>query len=200
MKTKYILIASNGKGVGKSTFSLSLAKELKNNKNVNIVQANFADGVRDDVFHLIATHSDITVQWLRDNYNNIKDLSIEYNEKTKGVFVLRTMLNKYSLFLSEFFPANVWAEKYYSSVQKQLENNKTNIIISDDLRRMEEMTYILNREDVLSIYLYKEDVVAPEETSFEGLLNPKDFNLQFTFTEDWSNTKEILDSVLSHVQ
>lgn len=190
-QVKYILIASNGKGVGKSTFANSLAKKLKD-LNFNVEQVNFADGVRTDVFNIIAEHTDVTVEWLQNNYHTIKDTKLVYSEKLNANFVLRTLINKYSLFLSEFFPTNVWAEKYYSTVKTKIVDNNNNIIISDDLRRMEEMKFIQDKEDTLTIYLSKEDVEAPEEKSFEGLLNPKDFDLRFEFTENWSNSNNIL--------
>lgn len=195
MSIKYILVASNGKGVGKSTFSNALALQLRK-LNFQTHQINFADGVRKDVFYLIAEHTDITVEWLEDNYNAIKDTNLVYSRKLKARFVLRTLLNKYSLFLSEFFPVNVWAEKYYKTVKTKIMNNHQTYILTDDLRRDQELDFIKSREDTLTIYLSKEDVEAPEEKSFEGLLDPKDFDLHFNFTEDWSNSDELMDLVL----
>lgn len=202
MNNLFILIASNGKGVGKTTFSKELIRQLGYEyKDTNIIQSNFADAVRDDVFYLISQHSDYTQEQLSELYNHIKDKDINYNKNIKAVFQLRTMLNRYSLFLSEFFPDRVWANKYYKNINKKLKANMSNIVIADDLRRYEELEFLKKTQDcqIITVYLSKEIVTEPEEKSFEGLLNSKDFDINLSFTEDWSNFNTVMEEVMSFV-
>lgn len=199
---KYILIASNGKGVGKSTFSLKLEKQLMCETDHTVIPVNFADHVRDDVFTIISKHSGLSTEYLKQNYNNIKDKKIIYNTDLKAEFVLRTLLNKYSLFLSEFFPGPVWASAYYNTVLSVLETIATphSYILTDDLRRYEELEYLISqvgRENIFLVYLHKDNPSQPEETSFENQLDPEDFDLQLTFTENWSNSEELLNLCLN---
>lgn len=197
---KYILIASNGKGVGKSTFSTSLLKILK--KTNNVVNINFADSIRDDAFKIISKHSGLDLDLLYSNYNIIKDQNFTFNSQLNSTFQVRTFLNRYSLFLSEFFSGPVWAKSYLDTVILKTKNMNNSYIVTDDLRRYEELDYLIKkvgRENIFLVYLEKENVQLPSEISFENLLNSKDFDIVFKVNDDWSNQKENLTNCILEI-
>lgn len=195
---KYILIASNGKGAGKSTFSTSLVNAFLKS-NTSVLSVNFADSIREDAFTIISKHSGVDIKLLNYNYNIIKDCNFKYNHELDATFQLRTFLNRYSLFLSDFFPGPVWAKSYLDSVLSKTNNS---YIITDDLRRHEELNYLIDkvgRENILLVYLKKDNLKLPSDTSFENLLDPKDFDLVLEFNSDWSNQNEVLKNCLNKV-
>lgn len=190
MNNKYILIASNGKGAGKSVFSNNLEQELK--YKYNTLRVNFADQIREDVFYLLSKHTNLTVEDLKINYNNIKDDNYNFNSELDATFILRTLINKYSLFMSEFFPGPLWGLAYYNKTI----TNQPSVVITDDLRRHQELEFLLEKvgkENVFLIYLEKDDLEIPQEKSFEGHLNPEIFDLHFKFDPNWENSTYVLE-------
>lgn len=191
---KIVLIASDFAGVGKSTFSNTLVESLGEEKALKFA---FMDELRSQLSHLFVVSEIDHTAFYPENYNKTKNVLHSYSERFPP-FILRELICDYSDLLQTYFGETYWA----SLAEDFIKDIDSEIFVIDDLRRPIELNHMIKQfgaENVITVYLTKVDAVKPALTGsslgYEGLLNPADFNIQFEFNSDWSNTPDLIKTI-----
>ena len=198
---KIILFSSNNIGVGKTTTSVQLHDSLIS-ENLEVQKTSFMDETREQlasIFYGLNLNPD---NWTNPFYNKNKNIPTIFEPYEQKV-VMRNLLCEYSDLLQNHFGKDVWAK----CIGNFIECVNSDYIIIDDLRRPIELNYLIDKfgkENVITIYLTKEDVLDfknqtsslnESSNSYEGQLNPEEFDIQFTFTPNWSNSKDLINII-----
>lgn len=171
-----ILLASKGNNIGKSTTAHLLAERLSGK-----VQS-FADPIREQVGLLYSSITSRDFPYTREGKNTY------FEEPLLKDLTPRLLVNKYSDMVQELISPEVWAQIAYQGID--------GLTIFDDWRRPIEYEYLKAKGvPMLTVYLDKQGVTEQVDTSYEGQLEGFDFDIRFTFTEDYSNTEELLEMV-----
>ena len=108
------------------------------------------------------------------------------------------MICDYSDLLQKYFGVTYWASQTTSFIN----DADLKVFVIDDLRRPIELDYLRKQfgaENVITVYLTKEDAVKPllngTSLAYEGLLDPNEFDIQFEFNSDWSNTTDLIKTI-----
>lgn len=169
-----ILIASNGNNIGKST----TARLLKDHLGGEVM--SFADPIRKQVKELymgLCTHPTFDELYTQERKN----------EPILEGKSIRELVNEYSDLVQKMISPQVWARIALNNILK----SDASLIIFDDFRRVIEYEYLKDHLEVFTIYLDKVNKIQVD-TPYEGQLENFEFDLKFTFDEDYSNTPELL--------
>lgn len=193
-KKKVVILSSDYAGTGKSTFSNSLVEKLGEDKATKLA---IADEIRSQLAYIFSVSGISPTAFLAENYNKTKNDSHSYDERFKP-FVLRELICDYSDVMQKHFGDNYWA----SLAEDFINDTDYEVFVIDDVRRPIEFNYLRKQfgaENVLTVYLTKQDAVKPVLTgsavNYEGLLNPADFDIQFEFNSDWSNSPDLIKTI-----
>lgn len=193
-KPKVILIASDGAGVGKSTFSNALVEHLGKDKAYPFA---FMTELRLQLSMILSMSGLDPDIFVPENYNRTKNKSHSYSEDTQP-FVLRDLVCEYSDLLQKYLGKDIWAKLANDTIDYM----DAQYFIIDDLRRPIELEYLRKHvgvENILTVYLSKEgaatQMLSDSSKGYEGLLNKDDFDINFTFNADWSNTPDLLKTI-----
>jgi hypothetical protein len=191
---KVILIASDYAGVGKSYFSQTLVDQIGEDRAVKMA---FMDELRGQLAHLFSVSDIDPSAFFPQNYNKTKNVSHTYSDKYPP-FVLRELICDYSDLLQIYFGETYWA----SLTEDFINNTDEEVYVIDDLRRPIELEYMkkhFGEENVITVYLTRQGAVKPTLSAtalgYEGKLDPNEFDIQFEFTSDWSNTNDLIKSI-----
>lgn len=194
LNKKIIILSSDYAGVGKSTFSKNLINELNEERATNL---SIADEIRSQLAYIFSVSGISPTAFLPANYNQTKNNVHSYSERYNS-FVLRELICDYSNVLQKHFGDNYWA----SLAEDFINDVDYEFIVIDDVRRPIEFNYLRKQfgaENVLTIYLTKEDAVKPVLTGsslgYEGQLDPNEYDIQFEFNSDWSNTNDLIKTI-----
>lgn len=193
-KKKVIILSSDYAGVGKSTFSKNLIDELGEERATNL---SIADEIRSQLAYIFSVSGISPTAFLPENYNQTKNNVHSYSERFNP-FILRELICDYSNVLQKHFGDNYWA----SLAEDFINDVDYEFIVIDDVRRPIELNYLRKQfgtENVLTVYLTKEDAVKPVLTGsslgYEGQLDPNEYDIQFEFNSDWSNSKDLIKTI-----
>lgn len=191
---KIILIASSYAGVGKSVFSNSLVESIGEDTALKLA---FMDELRGQLAYLFSISNLSPDAFFPENYNKTKNVAYRYSEDIDP-FVLRELICDYSDLLQKYFGKTYWA----SQTTDFMKNTDSKVFVIDDLRRPIELDYLRKQfgaENIITVYLTKEDAIKPElagsSLAYEGLLDPNEFDIQFEFNSDWSNTTDLIKTI-----
>lgn len=191
---KIILIASSYAGVGKSVFSNSLVESIGEDTALKLA---FMDELRGQLAYLFSISNLSPDAFFPENYNKTKNVAYRYSEDIDP-FVLRELICDYSDLLQKYFGKTYWA----AQATDFMKNTDSNVFVIDDLRRPIELDYLRKQfgaENIITVYLTKEDAIKPElagsSLAYEGLLDPNEFDIQFEFNSDWSNTTDLIKTI-----
>lgn len=191
---KIILLASAGPKIGKSIFSQTLINSLENSVEFSIV-----DEIRDQlasIFQRMDLSSEIFYPSL---YNEIKDTVYTFSEEVDPIIV-RNLICDYSDLLQMHLGTHIWGRM----VAKKIDSTDSSYIVIDDFRRNIELKYLseyYGKENIITVYLDKEDVVQPvlssTANSYEFKIKPEEMDINFKFNSDWSNTNDLIQLIKS---
>lgn len=191
---KIILIASSYAGVGKSVFSNALVEAIGEDTALKLA---FMDDLRGQLAYLFSMSNISPEAFFPENYNKTKNVAHRYSEQYEP-FVLRELICDYSDLLQKYFGVTYWASQTTSFIN----DADSKVFVIDDLRRPIELDYLRKQfgaENVITVYLTKEDAVKPllngTSLAYEGLLDPNEFDIQFEFNSDWSNTTDLIKTI-----
>lgn len=191
---KVILIASDGAGIGKSTFSTALVNHLGKEKAYPFA---FMSELRMQLNMILSMSGLDPEMFLPENYNRTKNQPHAYSEDTPP-FILRELVCEYSDLLQKYLGKDIWAKLAIDTINYK----DYSYFIIDDLRRPIELEHLRKQigvENILTVYLSKEGAATPmsadSSKGYEGLLNKEDFDINFTFNSDWSNTPDLLKAI-----
>ena len=220
IKHTVILFSSNGNNIGKTTTANRL-KEFLDNKytSVNIFNNSFADPIREITKSLygILFNDDKSCsfeQLYTQEYKNVP-LSVIFGEdrfkdypelKEKSI---RDLVNDISDQLQKITNENLWAGYarrdiiFKSTTQNKIGDNC--IFIYDDLRRPLEYNYLKKNLDsnvynIITVHLDKEGNKSQVNTSYEGQLKDFNFDIKFTFKEDYNNLKDLFTLITNKIE
>lgn len=199
---KIIAFSATNPGVGKSTTTDLLLDSLE------------ADGYSVDVF-TIADIIKTTLKFISkiinkdegrfyENYSE-KDVLKTFGSETVP-FKTRDLLCDFSLLVQKYYGKNIWGNLAIESLSS---TEDLDVIVIDDLRRKDELDVLKEyfKDDLFVISLSKEDLTSTEvidnlseaAKSFEGGLESSDFDYEFTFKKDWSNTEDLISYIKENV-
>ncbi len=191
---KIILFSSNTVGIGKTTTSNKLVEALD-----STVKISFMDATRQQLFHIFNQMGLDGNYWREPLYSKNKNIKQNFNSDYEE-FVQRTLLCDYSDLLQAHFGKDCWAK----ATANKIDDTEAKYVVIDDLRRPIELDYFIKKygkENILTVYLTKENsedvVLSASSSSYEGLLDPSTFDIQFKFTSDWNNTNELITTIKS---
>ena len=215
-----ILFSSNGNNIGKTTTANRL-KEFLDNKNtsINIFNNSFADPIREITKSLygILFNDDKSCsfeQLYTQEYKNIP-LTVIFGEKRFKDYPelkeqsVRGLVNSLSDQLTVITNENLWAGYarrdiiFKSTTQNKIGDNC--IFIYDDLRRPLEYNYLKDNLDpniynTITVYLDKEGNKSQVNTSYEGQLKDFNFDIKFTFKEDYNNLEDLFTLITNKIE
>lgn len=198
---KYILLSSEGNGVGKTYSSDLIAKELRSNGK-KVLVASFADSIRTQLESVFKSlHADINPFIHKDLYNQVKNKEYNYKSEYNNV-KLRDLICDYSDVIQKHFGDKVWGLQLYYNYK----NFDVDYLIVDDFRRLSEFSGLASKvdsKDIFTIFLKKEDYKYESFNSssdnYERQLDSSSFDLELSYKNDYSNTNEIIDTIVSYV-
>jgi hypothetical protein len=188
---KIILLASDGVGVGKTTTA-----SLFVNKYKNVKKLAFMDNLRN---HLQYIFKDITEKDLLEFYtDSLKSIPLGNNLPEYPTFIIRKLVNDYSNIIQDNFTIDVWGRQFSKVVDSSVETT----IICDDWRREVEYDYLVSKygkSNIITVHLEKPDKAQPildkASQKLENQLSNFDFDVQHSFTPDWSNINELYAAI-----
>lgn len=193
--TRYVLLAAQGNGVGKSYTANLLKKELEE-LGYKVMIRSFADGVREHLHNVFEALSVGAINPFskehRDLYNAQKNGPYTYDTSYPPIH-LRELLCDYSDVIKKHFGLQVWGRQLLLSTC----DPKIDFVIVDDFRTTDEFK-ALSDNNTYTIYLKKEGYQLDLGASgrYERQLQDFVFDLTIEFKEDYSNTNENIQHIL----
>lgn len=189
---KIILIASQGTNVGKSYLSQTLKNSYKNTQILS-----FADPLKIQCDKALKKNFPELELTFTEYYSDrvIKDSALRLlSPKSKSKYknmTLREFLIRVSNSTKKFNGGDCFIKKSVSSCL----DSKANLLIFDDFRLPFEYEFLekeFGLENILTLYISKEDVPKDPSNSYEGLLKSFNFDITFEYLKDYNNSQELL--------
>lgn len=228
IKHTVILFSSNGNNIGKTTTANRLEEFLGNkytitgaNKDtsINIFNNSFANPIREITKSLYGILFNDDKSWsfeelYTQDYKNVP-LSVIFSEKKFEDYPeleeqsIRGLVNLLSDQLTVITNENLWAGYARRDIIfKSITQNKIGancIFIYDDLRRPLEYNYLKDNLDsnvynTITVHLDKEGNKSQVNTSYEGQLKDFNFDIKFTFKEDYNNLEDLFTLITNKIE
>lgn len=180
-----ILLASNGNNIGKTHFAKSF---VSNHDDYRVL--SFARPMR-----VIASsiYAKLTQKHPKNFYKLYDTNKNKPFDPTSDLPFLkespRGLVNNISTIIQGLYGREIWAYSMMSTIKSSLHSN----FIIDDFRREIEYDYLKDNleANIFTVYLDRETLPDQVHTEYEGLLKDFNFDIRFTFKDDYSNTKDL---------
>lgn len=193
LNKKIILIASNGTNIGKSHLARMIRRSYVSTRILS-----FADPLKDCCDKALAKRYPFLEKSFKDYYSirKYKDTPLKVINKD-----IKDNYKDYTLreFLIKISDNNKKHRGYDCFINTSVIDCKlsgSDIIVFDDFRlpfEYDKLTEIVDRKNILTLYLDKKNSKSKNKNSYEGALEYFNFDLKFTYTEDYNNLEELLD-------
>jgi len=201
---KIILFSASSNGVGKSVTASKLKARLEEEyKSKSVLSTSFANGIRkllSGVFSEFGFENNPFKD--RDLYNKFKNSEYLYDSNYERI-VARNLVCDYSNMLQEHLGKDCWAKFMANTI----DDSTCSFVVIDDYRRNIEYDYLVEkygRDKILTVHLTKDGIdssnLSTEAKAYEGQIDPESCDIQFKFNDDWSNTDELLDTIIARLR